>query len=270
MKKIFAFVVACVLAFILCCPFVSAVSLSNVVEAPTGGQIYNYINLKLYTPYYFQDEVYTPWYSLGHEFIENDPYFFYVYLKSCGLVGSSRVSESRILDFYNGPVADSALQGVFMRLCNIIYYSSYVVYDGSNASTRIWLDSQTIDYVQQFIDMYCDYYSIEGDYVFPFKGQQYSDTWYNSDSVIYLYLIPDKSQVDARFNLESAELISYEEYAQSVSTNLVSWWDNLLASINIVQLTSWLPSAMGTQIVVTFTSFMALIVVLIVLKTIHG
>lgn len=269
MKKIFSLVLSLVFVLILAFPSFAALPLPE--DAPSGGEVITIMNTKLYTPYEFSDDIVTPWYSAGHEFTESDPYFFYLYLKAAGLVGQGRVTEQRINEFCNIPVVDAGLQGVFLRLCDLIYYACYNSYEGSDASCRIYIGDRYMPYLEQFIDMYCEYYSIEGEYDFGFKSYQYSDTWYNSPNVIYLYLVPDKSvPTPYRFNMESAELLPFEDYAQFESTNLVSWWDSFVKSIDISQLTSWIPAVISVQIVAVFISFLSLIVLLIILKTLHG
>lgn len=94
------------------------------------------------------------------------------------------------------------------------------------------------------------------------------DGWYFSYSVMVFYeRMQDSSYV---VYAPYISLISRTAFEQSYSGNLSSFWSNLLNSIDIASLTSWLPSAISNQFIVYFSSFFALAGVLIVIKIIHG
>lgn len=95
------------------------------------------------------------------------------------------------------------------------------------------------------------------------------DGWYSSYSSMVYYFKESTILGNAIFPY-SAFLVSRSAYESESSSGLSSFWSGLLNVVDISSMTSWLPSAISTQFIIYFSSFFALVSILIAIKILHG
>ena len=75
---------------------------------------------------------------------------------------------------------------------------------------------------------------------------------------------------DEGLYLKEFSIDSYSDYANSQTFSFQNMVDRFLNAIDVVQLTSWMPPAISSVYVFVFSSFFALIGVMVLLKVAHG
>ena len=77
-------------------------------------------------------------------------------------------------------------------------------------------------------------------------------------------------QLPLQYNFMSFEIDLYQNYLLDVSYDLNGYWELFLNSVNINNLTSWLPPVLAMPYIIAFGSFFSIVAALIALKFVHG